>query len=165
MDLRRWWRHFTTFPHQTRRRYPPATLTAIEEAIASVEARHAGEIRFAIETHLDGRALRAGITPRQRALEVFGLLRVWDTERNNGVLVYLLMADRDVEIVVDRGLAARVPDARWEEVWRAMEAQLRADRWREGALVGIEQVAGLLAEHFPAEGGDRDEQPNRPVLL
>lgn len=165
MDLRRWWRHFTTFPYQTRRRYPSSTLTAIEDAIAAVESRHAGEIRFAIETHLDGRAMLAGVTPRQRALEVFGLLRVWDTERNNGVLVYLLMADRDVEIVVDRGLSARVADARWEEVCRAMEAHLRADRWREGALAGIEQVAGLLAEHFPAEGGDRDEQPNRPVLL
>jgi uncharacterized membrane protein len=165
MDLRRWWRHLTTFPAYTLRRFTPATLTAIEQAIASVESRHAGEIRFAIETSLDTRSLRVGITPRQRALEVFGSLRVWDTERNNGVLIYLLMADRDVEIIVDRGLSARVPDASWEEVCRAMEVHFREDRWREGALAGVEGVAALLAQHFPAEGGDRNEQPNRPVLL
>jgi uncharacterized membrane protein len=165
MDLRRWWRHFRTFPAYTRRRFTPATLTAIEAAIAAVESRHAGEIRFAVETALDSPSLRGGITPRQRALEVFGSLRVWDTERNNGVLIYLLMADRDVEIVVDRGLSARVPDASWEEVCRAMESHFREERWREGALAGIEGVAALLAQHFPAEGGDRNEQPNRPVLL
>lgn len=165
MDLRRWWRHFSTFPAYTRRRFTPATLTAIEEAIASVESRHAGEIRFAVETSLDSRSLRVGITPRQRSLEVFGSLRVWDTERNNGVLIYLLMADRDVEIVVDRGLSARVSDAEWEQVCRAMEAHFREDRWREGALAGVEGVAALLAQHFPSEGGDRNEQPNRPVLL
>jgi uncharacterized membrane protein len=102
MDLRRLWRHLTTWPLHTRRRFPAATLSAIETAIASVESRHAGEVRFAVETSLDLRSLRVGLEPRTRALEVFGLLRVWDTQRNNGVLIYLLMADRDVEIVADR---------------------------------------------------------------
>jgi uncharacterized membrane protein len=165
MDLTRLWRHLTTWPLHTRRRFPVATLTAIEKAIAAVESRHAGEIRFAVETSLDLRSLRAGLEPRTRALEVFGLLRVWDTERNNGVLIYMLMADRDVEIVADRGIAARVPSERWEAVCRAMEAHFREERWREGSLVGIEGIAALLSEHFPNEGGDRDEQPNRPVLL
>jgi uncharacterized membrane protein len=165
MDLTRLWRHLTTWPLHTRRRFPIATLTAIEKAIVAVESRHAGEIRFAVETSLDLRSLRAGLEPRTRALEVFGLLRVWDTERNNGVLIYLLMADRDVEIVADRGIAARVPSERWEEVCRAMEAHFREERWREGSLAGIEGIAALLSEHFPNEGGDRDEQPNRPVLL
>jgi uncharacterized membrane protein len=165
MDLTRLWRHLTTWPLHTRRRFPVATLTAIEKAIAAVESRHAGEIRFAVETSLDLRSLRAGLEPRTRALEVFGLLRVWDTERNNGVLIYMLMADRDVEIVADRGIAARVPSERWEAVCRAMEAHFREERWREGSLAGIEGIAALLSEHFPNEGGDRDEQPNRPVLL
>lgn len=165
MDLRRLWRHLTTWPLHTRRRFPVATLAAIEEAIASVERRHAGEIRFAIETSLDLPSLRIDLAPRDRALEVFGSLRVWDTERNNGVLIYLLMADRDVEIVADRGIAARVPNERWEQVCRAMEAHFRDERWREGALAGVEGVAELLAEHFPHESGDADEQPNRPVLL
>jgi uncharacterized membrane protein len=165
MDLTRLWRHLTTWPLHTRRRFPIATLTAIEKAIVAVESHHAGEIRFAVETSLDLRSLRAGLEPRTRALEVFGLLRVWDTERNNGVLIYLLMADRDVEIVADRGIAARVPSERWEAVCRAMEAHFREERWREGSLAGIEGIAALLSEHFPNEGGDRDEQPNRPVLL
>jgi uncharacterized membrane protein YgcG len=165
MDLRRLWRHLTTWPLHTRRRFPIATLSAVETAIADVEKRHAGEVRFAVETSLDLRALRAGLAPRARALEVFSVLRVWDTERNNGVLIYLLMADRDVEIVADRGIAARVPTERWEQVCRAMEAHFREERWREGSLAGIEGVAALLAEHFPHEGGDANEQPNRPVLL
>ena len=165
MDLGRIWRHLTALPMQTRRCFPTATLSAIESAIHSVEQRHAGEIRFAVETSLDLRALRHGLSPRERALEVFGSLRVWDTARNNGVLIYLLMADRDVEIVADRGIAERVPSAQWEEVCRAMEAHFREGRWREGAIEGIEGVARLLAEHFPHEGGDLNEQPNRPVLL
>jgi uncharacterized membrane protein len=165
MDLRRLWRHLTTWPLHTRRRFSSATLSAIEAAIAGVESRHAGEIRFAVETSLDLRALRAGVQPRARALEVFGSLRVWDTARNNGVLIYLLMADRDVEIVADRGIASHVPTEAWEQVCRAMEAHFRDARWREGALAGIEGVAGLLAGHFPHDGGDADEQPNRPVLL
>ena len=165
MDLRRLWRHLTTWPMHTRRRFPAATLSAIETAIASVESRHAGEIRFAVETSLDLRSLRVGLEPRTRALEVFGLLRVWDTQRNNGVLIYLLMADRDVEIVADRGIAARVPAAQWEAVCRDMESHFREERWREGSLAGIEGVAALLAEHFPHEGGDANEQPNRPILL
>ena len=165
MDLRRLWRHLTLWPMHTRRRFPLATLAAIETAIAAVEKRHAGEIRFAVETSLDLRSLRVDLAPRTRALEVFSLLRVWDTERNNGVLIYLLMADRDVEIVADRGIAARVPTERWEELCRTMEAHFRDGRWREGSLAGIEGVASLLGEHFPHQGGDADEQPNRPVLL
>jgi len=165
MGLQRWFRHLAATPLATRRAFPSHVLEAIEKVITALEARHAGEIRFVIETALDLAELRAGITPRERALEVFGLLRVWDTADNNGVLIYLLMAEHDVEIIADRGIAARVSSAEWEAVCRLMEAHFRAGRFREGALDGVEAVGHLLAQHFPGAGGDRNEQPNRPVLL
>ena len=152
-------------PWQTRRRFPSHVLAAIEQAIAAVESRHAGEIRFAVETSLDGMAVWRGLSARTRALEVFGRLGVWDTADNNGVLIYLLMCERDVEIIADRGIAAGVAPAEWEAVCRRMEAEFREGRFREGAIVGVESVGALLAQHFPSAGGDRNEQPNRPVLL
>lgn len=152
-------------PIVTRRRFPAHALTAIESAIASVESRHAGEIRFVIETALDLSTLLAARTPRERAVEIFAHYRVWDTANNNGVLIYLLMAEHDVEIVADRGIAVKVSDAEWQAVCHDMEEHFRAGRFREGAVAGVEGVAALLARHFPHEGGDRNEQPNRPILL
>lgn len=165
MTLRRVFTHLLAMPWQTRRRFPSHVLAAIEQAIAAVESRHAGEIRFAVETSLDGMAVWRGLSARTRALEVFGRLGVWDTADNNGVLIYLLMCERDVEIIADRGIAARVAPAEWEAVCRRMEAEFREGRFREGAIVGVESVGALLARHFPSAGGDRNEQPNRPVLL
>lgn len=165
MSMKRWLSHLLATPWQTRRRFPSHALSAITAAIEKVEARHAGEIRFVVETALDLPALWRGVTPRERALEVFGRLGVWDTADNNGVLIYLLLCERDVEIVADRGIAARVPPAEWETICRRMEAQFRDGRFREGAIVGIEAVGELLARHFPQAAGDRNEQPNRPVLL
>jgi len=165
MLLTRLLRHTMTTPLATRRRFPGHVLRAIEQAITTVESRHAGEIRFAVETALEFSALRAGQTPRERAVELFGQLGVWDTEHNNGVLIYLLMAERDVEIVADRGIAARVTREEWEALCHLMEDHFRAGRFREGAIAGVEGVGALLARHFPQAGGDRNEQPNRPVLL
>ncbi len=161
----RWSRNLFATPLGTRRRFPTHALRTIEKAITTVEAKHAGEIRFVIETSLDLGDLWAGRTPRQRAVELFGRLGIWDTERNNGVLIYLLMAEHDVEIVADRGIAARVSAEEWEALCRTMEQHFRESRFLEGAVAGIEGVGALLARHFPNEGGDRNEQPNRPVLL
>jgi uncharacterized membrane protein len=165
MNLRRWTANLLATPLMTRRRFPAHALSAIESAITTVEARHAGEIRFVIETALDVSALLADRTPRERAVEVFSQYRVWDTANNNGVLIYLLMAEHDVEISADRGIAAKVSDAEWQAVCQEMETHFRAGRFREGAIAGVEGVAALLARHFPHEGGDRNEQPNRPILL
>ncbi len=96
---------------------------------------------------------------------MFSELRVWDTEHNTGVLIYLLLADRDVEIVADRGVAGRVAPAEWEAICREMEAHLREDRYEAGALAGIRATSDLLARHFPARGPGRGEQPDRPVAL
>jgi uncharacterized membrane protein len=140
-------------------------LARIESAIAAVERQHAGEIRFAIETAFDLPDLWYGTTPRERALLVFGHLGVWDTEANNGVLIYVLMADHDVEIVADRAIAARVAQAEWDAVCRSMEGHFRAGRFAEGAEAGIAGVGALLARHFPGSGADRNEQPDAPVFL
>lgn len=163
--LDRWSKNLFATPLATRRRFPTHALRSIEKAITTVEAKHAGEIRFVIETSLDFGDLWSGRTPRQRAVELFGRLGIWDTERNNGVLIYLLMAEHDVEIVADRGIATRVSADEWETVCRAMEQYFREGRFTEGAVAGIEGVGALLARHFPNDGGDRNEQPNRPVLL
>jgi uncharacterized membrane protein len=158
-------RHLFATHWGTRRRFTPEVLKQIEDATIEIEAAHAGEIRFAIETALDLPELWADIGARARALQVFSQLGVWDTEGNNGVLIYVLRADRRVEIVADRGIASRVSAAEWAEVARAMEDAFRAGRFGPGCVAGIQAVGRLLAKHFPNAGGDRDEQPNQPVLL
>ncbi len=140
-------------------------MTAIEQAVADAERRTSGEIRFAIDTALDFPDLWVRKSPRERALDVFGELRVWNTELGNGVLIYVLMADRDVEIVADRGAAAVIPPADWEAACQLMEGHFRAGRFREGALAGVAAVGALLELHFPAQAVARDELPNQPRLL
>lgn len=158
-------RHLFATRWGTRRRFTPEVLRAIEAVITETEARHAGEIRFAVETSLDLSALWSGVSARQRAIDVFARLGVWDTQANNGVLVYVLMADRDIEIVADRGIAGRVSEAEWAAVCREAEDGFAAGRYREGAEAAVRGVARLLGQHFPAARGDRNEQPDQPVLL
>ena len=165
MQATRVLRHLFATHWGTRRRFTAKVLAHIEKCLRRVEGRHAGELRFAVETAFDLPELWYGITPRQRALQVFGQLGVWDTDSNNGVLIYVLMADRDVEIIADRAIAARVAQAEWDAVCRDMEAQFRAGRYAEGSEAGITAVGRLLGKYFPGRGGDSDEQPNEPVLL
>lgn len=110
-------------------------------------------------------SIRSGQHARDRAIEQFGRLRVWDTAENNGVLIYLLWAERDVEIVADRGTDAQVGAEAWETVRRQMEAAFRAGRFEEGAVAGIEAVGTLLARHFPGDGSGPNEVSDRPVIL
>ena len=165
MSLARILRHLFATRWGTRRRFTPAVLARIEASIAAIESRHAGEIRFAIESSFDLPDLWYGRTARERAVHVFGLLGVWDTEGNNGVLIYVLVADRDVEIVADRAIAARVPQADWDAICRDMEGHFRAGRFAEGTEAGIAGVGALLARHSPGQGADRDEQADAPVFL
>lgn len=159
-------RHLFTGSLALRRSFDAATLAAIEQAVKACEARHPGEIRFAIEAALSPAALWRGTTPRERALQVFSELRVWDTEHNNGVLIYVLLADHDVEIIADRGVGEpRVPAARWEECCRVMEAHFRAGRFREGAIAGIEAVAEVLAGYPPNRPDAGNELPDAAVVL
>jgi uncharacterized membrane protein len=165
MNLSRFCRHVFATRAGTRRVFTPQALAEIEAAIKDVESRHSGEIRFVVETALDVNELLADIAPRARALEVFGHTRVWDTEANNGVLIYVLLADRDVEILADRGIASRVPPAEWETICREIEAHYRAGRFAQGSVAGVRSVGQLLARHFPNDRGDANELPDQPILL
>jgi uncharacterized membrane protein len=165
MEFIRTLRHLCATRMGTRRRFTDAVDANIESAIEAAERRTSAEIRFAIETALDISELWAGLTPRERAIQVFSSLRVWDTELRNGVLIYVLAADRDVEIVADRGAAARISPVEWESACRLIEEHFRAGRFREGAAAGVEAVGKLLEREFPAGPRDRDELPNQPTLL
>jgi uncharacterized membrane protein len=165
MDAGRFLRHLFASRWRTRRLFTDEVDAGIEAAIRAAEARTSGEIRFVIETALDPFVAGRGDAPRARALEVFGQFRVWDTELRNGVLIYVLVADRDVEILADRGAAAVIPAAGWEAAAGRMEEEFRAGRFREGAIAGVAAVGGLLEQHFPARVRDRDELPNQPALL
>lgn len=165
--LARWFRHLFTTPHSARRAFAAATLERIQHAIAASEATHTGEIRFAVETVLPWSYLRRDAPVRQRATMVFSKLRVWDTEDNNGVLLYVEIADRDIEIVADRGIARRVPAGEWQQICDAMRAKFRSGEFEAGALLGVERVGALLAQHFPLAPGARNanELPDRPSVL
>jgi uncharacterized membrane protein len=153
-------------PWTLRRLFPAAVLAEIEAAAKAIESRHAGEIRFAIEAALEPAAIWRGITPRQRAVQVFAQLGVWDTAHNDGVLIYLLLADRDVEIVADRGAGGGlVPQEEWEACCRTMETHFGKGDFRSGALAGIEAVASVLARYGPGRVDAGNELPDRPAIL
>jgi uncharacterized membrane protein len=157
--------HLLTPRSALRRRFPSHALTAIEEAIEASETRHRAEIRVAIEVALDVRTLLRVRTPRERALEVFAELGVWNTVEHNGVLIYVLVAERDVEIVADSGLDGRVDADEWRAVCAIIEREFGARRWRDGVLLGIEAVTKLAERGFPARGPNRNEQADRPAVI
>ena len=145
------------------RPFPASTLAKIEKAVKASERTHRGEIRFAVEGPLHLSHLR--ISPRQRAHQVFGQLGVWDTEENSGVLIYVQLVDRRIEIVADRGIAARVKQTEWDAVCRAMERAFKAGQFEAGALEALQSVTAILARHFPAHGAHPNELPDKPAVL
>jgi uncharacterized membrane protein len=165
MDMKRIARHLLSTGWRVSRAFPRETLSVIDGAIKASEATHSAEIRFAVEGALDVAPLFRGQTARARAIDVFSRLRIWDTECNNGVLIYLLLADRNVEIVADRGIHAMVGSEEWERICRKMEAAFRKGDHEEGVLSGIREVTRHLAAHFPRNAGDRNELPDPPVVL
>jgi len=162
--LRRLWRHLFTTRAAVARAFPPTTLAAIEAAIVASERRHAAEIRFVLEPALHWHAVRDGLAPRARALQLFAELGVWDTAANNGVLIHVLYADHAIEIVADRGFANVAPGT-WRELCAEAEAAFRAGRFEAGCLALLEGVGLLAATHFPPRGDDADELPNAPLWL
>ena len=165
--IARWFRHALSTPLAVRRAFPAAALARIEQAIAAAEEGHSGEIRFAVEAALPWSYLRRGAPARERALMVFAKLRVWDTELNNGVLIYVELADRSIEIVADRGIARHVPDSAWQDLAVKMRERFRAGAFEEGVTLAVEAVAQRLRQHFPLAEGARnpDELSNRPAVL
>lgn len=147
------------------RHFGTRVLRAIELAVRDSEQQHSGELRFAIEASLDFPALLRGTTARDRAIEAFSQLRTWDTEANNGVLIYLLLSEHDIEIVADRGYTGKVSHAEWQDVCRHMKDQYSAGHFEAGSLEGIELVTQLIRRHFPRSADDVNELPDKPVIL
>jgi len=167
MTIKRLVRHMLVPDWIANRAFTGTVLDAIEHAVGASENTHRGELQFVVEASLDLLPITRGLTPRDRALEVFSMLRVWDTEENSGVLIYVQLVDHAIEIVADRGIAARVPQQQWDAICRHLEAAFRTGRHRDGALEAIAEVTTLLAQHFPAGAGaaNPNELPNRPVVL
>lgn len=165
MSIGRITRHLLQHHWRARRVFPRSLLDRIEQTIKQSEATHSGQIRFVVEGALDGRPLFSNQHARARALDVFSHLRIWDTAHNNGVLIYLLLADRDVEIIADRGIDAKVGAAGWETICRAMEAEFAAGQFERGVIDGIAAVSRELARHFPPSGPHSNELPDAPVVM
>jgi len=161
----RWLRHF--FAPSAHAVFPEASLDRIAHAIADGERLHSGQLMFAVESDLPLALLRRNTTARARAEHAFALLRTWDTEANNGVLIYLLLADHAIEIVADRGVAARVDGAQWQLVCDHLRQQLNEQGPEAAVLAAVAEVSQLLAASFPPDpAGRRDnELPDRPQLL
>lgn len=165
MKLRRLLKHLLVPAWWAHRPFGRATLDAIEAAIGAAETGHRGELRFVVEGPLPLAALWRGESVRQRATELFSRLRVWDTEDNSGILLYVQLVDRRVEILADRGIDARVSQEEWDLICRGMELAFRDGDFRRGALEAVDQAAQLLTRHFPVAGSDHNELPDRPVVL
>ena len=165
MGLTRIIRHLVLPDWWVRRPLSAAVRAAIERAIADSETSHRGELRFVAETDLPLRALLRGESARERAIEVFSRLGVWDTEENSGVLIYVQLVDRRVEILADRGINARVPQSEWDAICRRLEQAYRRSAFESGTVAAIGEISGLLRRHFPAAATNPNELPDRPLVL
>ena len=163
MNIARLARHIFMPRRGLRRAFDEPALATIEKAIADTEKTHGGEIRVALEASLEPAELFRDLAPRERALQAFAQLGVWDTELNNGVLIYVLWADHDVEIVADRGFNGRVSAQQWSDVCQRMEQLFRQGAAAQAIIAGIQAAGAMVSQHFPAV--DRNELPDRPVLL
>jgi uncharacterized membrane protein len=165
--LQRFVRHRWIDERAAQRLLPAAALDRLQARVAAGEQRHGGEIRVVVEAGLPPSYLWRQLTARQRAITLFGKLRVWDTERNNGVLIYLLLAEHRIELVADRGVARLVPQAQWDAIVAGLGEALRARRYEEGLSAAVEQVDALLLQHFAVTPGELNpnELPDRPAVL
>jgi len=165
VSIGRIFRHLFSDFWSVRRAFPPDVMAAIEREIGAQETRHSGELRFAVEASLPLNDLVSGVSGRERAIELFSRLRVWDTEQNTGVLIYLLLADRDVEIVADRGIHLKVGEAGWGAICKEMEREVARRDFRQGVLRGVQAISDLLGKHCPPRPDNPDELSNRPVIV
>jgi uncharacterized membrane protein len=166
INFTRLMRHLLTDHKAVKRAFPPVAMQAIEKAIAQEEQRHDGELRFAVEAALPLGDLLSGMSSSDRALECFGRLRVWDTKHNSGVLIYLLLADRRVEIVSDRGIHDKVGSTAWEAICGEMQQEFARGQFERGVVIGVRAISDLLAAHFPAvDEGRTIGLQDKPVVL
>ena len=165
MKINRIARHLLTTHGRVARAFPRSALNAIKKEIEASETAHAGQVRFVVEGSLDGMPLFKDQSPRERAIELFAQLGVWDTAHNNGLLIYLLLADRAVEIVADRGIHDKVGADEWSKVCRQMEAAFKHSNFEGGVVSGVQTVTQHLVKHFPSVGHSKNELPDKPVVL
>jgi uncharacterized membrane protein len=165
MSIKRIGKHLLEHRWRVRRIFPAEALDVIERTIKAGEETHSGQVRFVVEGALDGKPLFWNQSARERALDVFSQLRIWDTAHNNGVLIYLLLADRNVEIIADRGIDAKVGPAGWEKICSDMEVDFKAGHFESGVIKGIAEVSRQLATYFPQHGAGRNELPDAPVVI
>jgi uncharacterized membrane protein len=165
--LGRIWRHRWIDESEVRRALPEAVMQRLTSRVAASERRHSGEVRICVEAGLPMSYLWRHASARERAVMLFGKLRVWDTANNNGVLVYLLLAEHAIEIVADRGIDSQVGDAEWAAMAQRMSAAFREGRFEDGLTQALEEISALLVEHFPLGEGEVDvnELPDEPVVL
>jgi len=148
-SIYRFFRHLVSNPWQVSSHFSAEALRNIEKAIAESEKKHSGEVRFVVEAGLHPYEIMFKKTPRKRAIELFGRLNIWDTEYNNGVLIYLLLADRDVEIVADRGINQHIGHVGWTVICHEMEMMFRRGEFEAGVLLGVAKIGVTLEKHFP----------------
>ena len=158
-------RHLVGEDMALRRAFPRDALRRIEAEIAAQELRHGGELRFAVEGGLSPGMVMRGMRARERGEDLFSSLRIWDTQQNNGVLIYLLLADRALEIIADRGIHECVGDAEWATICAAMQREFASGAFEQGVVAGVRAIGDLLAQHFPRQAGDVNELPDKPVVL
>lgn len=163
--LKRFFRHLFTTAATGRRAFPEQTLLTIEELIGQGEKTHRAEIRLIIEPSLSVESILSRLTARERALELFGRFRIWDTEENCGVLVYINMADRQVEVIADRGIACKVSSHEWENICGIMTSGFKEGNFQESTLKALSTLNHLLEKHFPLTGNRANQLPDHPVLL
>lgn len=165
MSWRRFFKHFFYRFRSIHRSFSKESLENITQAITESEKEHDAELVFALESGISPLLALKGFSARQRSIDVFSQLRIWDTEKNSGVLLYLLLADHDIEILVDRGINSLTKPEEWEAICRAMEGNFREGKFEEGVKLGILEITKILKKHFPKTAGDKNEIPNRPVIL
>lgn len=163
--FKRLYRHLFILPSAVNRHFSTAAMQRIEAAISQSEAKHFGEIRFVVECNLSVMDILQKKSAKKRAVEVFSQLQVWDTEQNNGVLIYLLLADHDFEILADRGIHNHVGKQAWEPISHEMEMLFRRGQFEAGVLHGIAEISTHLIQHYPATGENNNELPNAPVII
>lgn len=165
MDIQRMLRHLAMTRRQVDHAFPRDALASIEQAIKESEAAHLGQVRFVVEGALDTAPLFSGQSARTRAINLFSMLRIWDTEHNSGVLIYVLLADRAVEIVADRGIHVKAGERAWVAICHQMEKAFKAGNFKAGAVAGIQAVSRQLADYFPAGAHDANDLSDRPLVV
>ena len=158
-------KHLFTATRAGRAAFPERTLKEIQSAIAAGEMRHRAEVRLVVEPALDIYSVFRRMSSRERARELFSRYRIWDTEENCGVLIYVNLADHKVEIIADRGVGRALGAEQWKSVCANMTQGFSRGEFHDSSVAGLVRLNDLLAVGFPSDGSSLNELSNRPIVL